>query len=838
VFLVVLRKFEYKLSIVIGNLLLTIYLSKEDIKMKKILTILFSLLFVSSIWADNRGNQHTNLNGKITDTHGEPIIGVTVYFPELKTGAVTDAVGNYALDNLPRRTMLVQITAVGYKIIAENIDLKTTNKKDFVLTESVVEINEVVVTGQSGATQMIKMPTPMSIITQKELQQQSSTNLIDAISSQPGISQITTGSGISKPVIRGLGYNRVVVVNDGVRQEGQQWGDEHGIEIDENEVSRVEILKGPASLMYGSDAMAGVINFFSAPILSQGTMRLNALANYQTNNGLMAYSLNFAGHKKAFVWDVRYSNKQAHAYRNKQDGYVYNSGFSENALSGLFGISNWWGYSHLTLSTYQLIPGIVEGNRDSATGQFVKPVDLGNGAEGEAIATHEDFMSYKYLMPYQQVKHYKAVWNNNILIGEGSLKTIIGYQQNRRQEFADVLTPKNYGLYFQLHTVNYDVHYLLPEKNGFELSFGTNGMYQNSLNKGIEFLVPEYRLFDAGVFLIGKKFWGKLNVSGGLRYDKRFETGNALYLNSGGGKTTASDATSNQRFVGFTSSFGGISGSLGATYQLSENWNTKLNLSRGFRAPNISELSSNGVHEGTIRYEIGDPNLKPESSLQLDYELGYNTEHVSAKVNLFANNISNYIFSRKLSSEMGGDSITDGVSAYKFDSGNAQLIGGEAYIDIHPHPLDWLHFENSFSYVNAQLKNQSDSTRYLPFTPGAKWKSDIRANVDKAGQHLINCFVSFGLECYFRQDKIYSAFDTETMTPAYILLNGSIGGDIVYKKNTICSLYVSGTNLADVAYQSHLSRLKYAAVNTETGRNGVYNMGRNISLKLIVPVHL
>ena len=219
--------------------------------MKKILTILFSLLLFASSWADNMGNQHTNLNGKIIDNHGEAIIGASVYLPEMKTGTVTDTVGNYTLDNLPMRTMLVQITAIGYKLIAENIDLKTIDKKDFVMAESIVEINEVVVTGQSGSTQMIKISTPMSIITQKELQQQSSTNLIDAISSQPGISQITTGSGISKPVIRGLGYNRVVVVNDGVRQEGQQWGDEHGIEIDENEVSRVEILKGPASLMYG-----------------------------------------------------------------------------------------------------------------------------------------------------------------------------------------------------------------------------------------------------------------------------------------------------------------------------------------------------------------------------------------------------------------------------------------------------------------------------------------------------------------------------------------------------------------------------------------------------------
>ena len=792
----------------------------------------------STIFADNMAVSVTTLQGKITDKSGAPLVGVNLYFPDLKTGAITDVNGFYKIEKLPEHTLQIQINSIGYKMIIENINLATTTHKDYTMEESVTEINEVVVTGQSQFSKIEKTPTTINIVSLKELQQRSSTNLIDALSSQPGVSQITTGSGISKPVIRGLGYNRVVVVNNGIRQEGQQWGDEHGIEIDENEITKVEILKGPASLLYGSDAMAGVISLFSAPILPQGKMQINAMANYQTNNGFMAYSLDYAGHKNNFVWDFRYSNKQAHDYQNSKDGYVYNSGFSENAISALLGISNWWGYSHLTLSTYLLTPGIVEGERDSLTGQFLKPIALSNNTAGEAIVTKNYFLSYAHQMPYQQVNHYKAVWNNNILIGDGSLNATVGFQQNRRQEFGDILNPNSYGLYFQLHTVNYDVHYLLPEKNGFEFSFGTNGMYQNSLNKGIEFLVPEYRLFDAGIFVIGNKAWEKLNVSSGLRYDKRFEIGDALYLNSSGEKTTVSDASSTQRFAEFSSNFGGISGSLGATYQLSESWNTKLNLSRGFRAPNISELGSNGVHEGTIRYEIGDPNLKPERSLQLDYELGYNTEHVSAKVNLFANNITNYIFSRKLSSIIGGDSIADGVPAYKFDSGNARLIGGEATIDIHPHPLDWLHFENSFSYVNAQLQHQSDTTRYLPFTPGAKWNSNIRADIDKIGQHLKNCFLSFGLDYYFKQDKIYSAFNTETKTPAYSLLNASIGGDIVIKKKTICSFYINGSNLADVAYQSHLSRLKYAPENYATGATGVFNMGRNIGFKLIVPVNL
>jgi len=807
--------------------------------MKKIYILFISLVVALSSYAEVTAVSQTSLQGKITDQNGEPVIGANIYLQELKTGAVTDNNGNYQIDNLPRRAVLIQISSLGYKMILENIDLSSTTRKDFILQESITEISEVTVTGQAITSQLAKTPTPVSIVTLSELQQHASTNIIDALSAQPGVSQITTGGGISKPVIRGLGYNRVVVVNDGVRQEGQQWGDEHGIEIDENQVNRVEILKGPASLLYGSDAMAGVISFFSSPILPQDKVQLNASTNYQTNNGLMGYSLDYAGHKNTFVWDVRYSGKQAHAYQNKYDGYVYGSGFKENAASAMVGTSNWWGYSHLTLSMYHLTPGIVEGERDSLTGKFIKPVVLPDGTVGHDIATRADFTSYKHQMPYQQVYHYKAVWNNNILLGTGSLKASLGYQQNRRQEFANVLTPNNYGLYFQLHTINYDVHYEAQEKGGYSYSFGVSGMGQRSLNKGTEFLVPEYSLFDIGAFAVAKKTIGKLDISGGLRFDNRSETGKSLYLNANDAKTTASDPTATQRFFAFSKDFNGVSGSLGASLQLNDNWITKLNLSQGFRAPSIGELASNGVHDGTVRYEIGNSGLKSEHSLQLDYELGYNTEHVTAKVNLFANNIRNYIYSHKINSVNGGDSIQSGYSTYKFDLGNALLFGGEVYLDIHPHPLDWLHFENSFSYVYSELKNQPDSTRFLPFTPAPKWTSDIRVDLNNISKSLKNSYVSFGLEHNFKQTHVYSAYDTETPTGAYTLLNAGIGTDVLLKnKRTLCTIYINATNLANVAYQSHLSRLKYSPENYATGRTGVYNMGRNISFKLIVPVSM
>lgn len=313
------------------------------------------------------------------------------------------------------------------------------------MTESSVKLNEVVVTGLTGSQKLRQSPAPVSIISPRQLEAQPSSNIIDAIAHQPGVSQVTTGSGISKPVVRGLGYNRVVVVNDGIRQEGQQWGDEHGIEVDPYSVHSVEILKGPASLMYGSDAMAGVLIFHQSPMLPKGEISGNVSTGYQTNNGLFDYSLDFAGNKGGFVWDSRYSGKMAHAYKNKYDGYVFGSSFREQAFSQMLGFNHCQGYSHLTLSYYHSTPGIVEGERDEETSNLVVP-------EGYSLK------GYGKPMPYQQIRHYKAVLDNSWFLGDGNLKLLVGYQQNRRQEFAEEAHPDECGLDLMLHTVNYDLH--------------------------------------------------------------------------------------------------------------------------------------------------------------------------------------------------------------------------------------------------------------------------------------------------------------------------------------------------------------------------------------------
>ena len=657
------------------------------------------------------------------------------------------------------------------------------------------------VTGAVGDMKMKESPLPITMLHAKELRQLSSTNFIDALAKQPGMAQITTGSGISKPVIRGLGYNRIVVVNDGIRQEGQQWGDEHGIEIDGNEVGSVEILKGPASLMYGSDAMGGVLVFKGMPTPPEGTVKGGVNAEYQTNNGLIGASFNIAGNQKGFTWDARYSEKHAHAYKNRFDGYVPNSQFGERAFSLKTGLMGSWGFSNLKFGYYNINPSIVEGERDTVT--------------GELLSENGDLLTYRHGLPYQRVCHFKAVSESFINLSSGYLKVIAGYQQNRRQEFEE--SPDEYGLYLQLHTLNYDVRYVSEEKSGWKFSTGVNGMGQKSLNLGDEFLIPDYTLFDAGVYATASKSLARWNLSGGLRFDYR-------YLNA---KGLEEDGV--MRFEDFTRHFCGVTGSIGATCEVTEHLDVKLNLARGFRTPNISELSSNGVHEGSLRYEIGNHNFKSEYSLQADLGLNYATRYFELHGAVFANHISNYIYLHRIDSIIEPDLMT-----FAYAQGEAMLFGFEGSLDFHP--LHSLHFGAAFSYVNAQLLHQPVEMKYLPMTPAPRLSADVKYELTHDGQVFNNAYVAVQADWYLKQDHYFAAYDTETMTPSYLLLGVSVGTDVLINGRKVAELHLIVDNLTDVCYQNHLSRLKYADVNVVTGRRGVFNMGRNFVFKLTVPI--
>ena len=776
------------------------------------------------------------LTGRVTDAAtGEGLPGSTVLFDDLKQGAATGADGSFSFGNLPRGRFTVQVRSLGYNTVTQTVDTGNGQPLDFKLMVAATEIGQVVVTGVSQATQLRRSPVPTSVVDRTRLNQTSASNLVDAIAHTPGVSQITTGAAISKPVVRGLGYNRVITLNNGAKQEGQQWGDEHGIEIDEFSVDRAEIIKGPGSLLYGSDAMAGVINFVAPDPVAEGRITGLATGSYQTNNQQQGYSFQNAGNLNGLNWLVRGTRKVASDYQNRYDGRVYNSGFNEYDANGYVGVNKSWGYSHLSFSTFNQRLGLTEGARD-ATGRFVKEVPSGDSTLTVPVA-EGDLRGYGLAVPQQQINHLRLGTDNNFVLGENGARLTFqaSYQQNLRREYGNVLAPAETSLYFQLRTVDYSLRYFLPEKNGWNLTLGTSGLHQQNRNLGVGFLIPAYRVNEGGVFAVAKKTIGALDISGGLRYDVRRIVADQLLLDGNARPTT--DPTATAKFPGFATTFRNYSGSLGAAYSLSEKLTVKGNLSRGFRAPNIAELGSNGKHEGTIRYEIGNDRLAAETSLQVDAGVSYVTDHVRFSVDAFENSIDNYIFTRRLLTAAGADSLNNGDGVFRYEQGQARLLGGEVSLDFHPHPLDWLHFENSFSMVRAQQLNRPEGEKYLPFIPADRLQSELRANFRRQGKRLANPYARLQLEHTFAQNRYFSAFDTETATPDYTLINAGIGTDLANAQGkTLFSVFITANNLFDVGYQSHLSRLKYADFNFANGRRGVFNQGRNVSVRLVVPL--
>jgi iron complex outermembrane receptor protein len=589
----------------------------------------------------------------------------------------------------------------------------------------------------------------------------------------------------------------------------------------------VEILKGPASLTYGSDALAGVVNIISILPAPEGHVKGNVLGGYQTNNRQRNLHADIGGNSNGFIWGLYGSYKAAADFKNKFDGYVFNSKFNEKNFGGYVGLNKHWGFSHLYFSRFDQHVGLVEGDRDDVTGQFLKLVN-DNGVESEEIATDKDFKSTDPYIPMQRIQHSKIAIDNSFNIGRDRLTVTVGYQRNQRQEFGNILDPGEKELYFDLNTVNYNVQYHFSQQKNWRTTIGVNGMQQTNKNKGLEVLIPEYSLFDIGGFVYTQKTIDKLTLSGGIRFDNRSLDSKQLMEGS------------DLKFAGFTKNFSNVSGSAGLTYAASDLITLKLNVARGFRAPTIAELASNGAHEGTFRFEYGEQNLKSETSLQTDAGIEIASEHISFNANIFFNPISNFIYYRKLQAAGGGDSlIIDGSEtffAFRFNQSNAKLYGAEFNFDIHPHPLDWLHINNTFSYVRGMLNAEQDGSKNLPFIPATRLIDDIRADFAKKGKAFKNGFIQIELDNTFKQNKPFTGFNTETETPGYSLVNAAIGGDFASKGKTLFSLFFAANNIGDKAYQNHLSRLKYAPENLVTGRTGVFNMGRSFSVKLNIPL--
>lgn len=807
----------------------------------------------------------SQFSGYIKDSSSNlPLKGVTITIPDLHTSAMTDSLGKFAITNLPTGVYPTTVSHVGYATAIETVVINGDTKRNYLLAPSASELKEVVVTGVINATDKQKTPVIIATMNYEDLLQSSATNVIDAIAKVPGVSAMTDGQSISKPVIRGLGYNRVLTINHGVEQVDQAWFDEFGIEADPIAVDRYEILKGPASLTYGSDAIAGVINLIPAQPLPEGQVKGQALSNYQTNNGLIGNMVQLSGTKNGIAWSGRVDNTMAHAYQNPVDGYVLNSQFSNFNADATIGLHRKWGYSQLHASYFNLQTGIVDGTRDSTTGAMERPVSYPNvngGAPFYVLPTQQEQKSYTPFVINQKIRHTTVVWDNSISAGSGLLKATFSWQKNQRQENNDPTIPDVSDIYYLSNAATYDLRYSLAQIKGFNFSAGANGVYQNSKSLGTLLLIPDYHFFEIGTFVVADKQIGKLNLSGGIRYDTRKFTGADHWVDS----TTQAPAETNgldafHEFRGFTSKFSGMSFSFGGTYQFNSNLFAKANIARGWRAPNVAEAAANGVHDGTVVYEIGDPTLQPETSLEEDIAFGIRSKEVDLEIDAFNNSINSFIYARGLKNQMGTDSINNSLNAaglgaapvYKYAQGQAQLYGGEVTLSIHPSAAPRLELNATLSMVYGGLLNAPDSTKYLPFVPPTRITADFKFRAGEITKVVQRAYFKVGvLSCFqqnniYRQYAIYNGLNTAltpyeyaastTATKGYVLFNAGAGGDIVVKGKTVCQLFLFCNNLFNTAYIDYMNRFKYYPVNYTTGRVGVYNMGRNVSLKLLIPL--
>jgi iron complex outermembrane recepter protein len=821
--------------------------------------LFYLLLFVFQlVYAAGPGDPPAgSLTGIVTDKgSGKPIAGASIAIPDLRTGTVTDSDGKFSLSKLPAGSYLVQVSFIGYGTFNEKVNFSTTRELNVQLKPSTIEEAEVVVTGVSKATEIRRDPVPIVAVGKSYMQEHSAaTNVIDAIANLPGIAAVTTGPNISKPFIHGLGFNRVVTAEDGIRQEGQQWGDEHGVEVDQNSIDRIEVIKGPASLSYGSDAIAGVVNMLTPPPVPDGKTLGYVSGLYGTNNGMLNGSLRFQGNRNGFVWGVQASEKAAKNYRDRHDGWVYNTNFRETDARFMVGLNKGWGYSYLNASLFDDVQSIPDGSRDPMTRAFTKQIT--DADTFRSVVPYNELNTYTVPALHQYVQLYRIYDNSNIRLGNGNLLVNLGFQASHRREFTHPQDGATPGLNLLLHSYTYDIKYNFVA-GGYDLSAGVNGMYQdNGLGYSTDFPIPAYHQVDAGPFFVAKKSFGKVDLSAGGRFDIRTFRGQAAWIDTSRpyypvlytGPNPEMTANVANQFGPLSKNFSGLTGSFGVTYNVSDAWVIKGNVARGFRAPSIAELSANGPDPGSQIYHVGNSNFQPEFSVQYDVGAAVSLPFLAASVDLYDNEIDHYIFQEQVLDANGNPEYVDPNGApnpnglyakFTYVQTKARIQGGDFNLDVHP--LHWLHFENTLTLTygtNAGNNgHEPDSIKYLPFIPPLHTRTELKADYAKGYGRWKGAYVYVGFDHYNAQDRFFSAYGTETYTAGYDLWSAGVGVKLVNGAGKeVLQLNIEGTNLGNANYQSNMSRLKYFdGAHVPAGvQPGIFNMGRNIAFKVVVP---
>lgn len=740
--------------------------------MKKIFIISVVLLMVHFSMAQNR------ISGTITDEGNITLPGATVFVPELNKGTISDSLGFYELINLPNGKIKIQYSYVGYGNQIETVILKGEPlQMNVEMKPTAIEAEAIVISGGYNATQH-ENAVKIDVLRMNDLTNKNSPNFTEILTQVPGVDMISKGSGVAKPVIRGLSMNDILILNNGVRFENYQYSSHHPLGIDEFGIEDVEIIKGPASMLYGSDAIGGVINFIKekpAPvgkIVGDYNMQLFSNTLGMTNN------LGVKGASKKVFGGIRFGQKTNADFLQGGGDFVPNSRFNEMSLKANLGFTNKIGTFKLfyDFSNQQL--GLVE---DEAI---------------EAITER----GRKNEIWYQDFNTHLLSSQNKLYLGAMKLELNSAYQNTELTHFGDV---DEVELQMRLATLTYEAKLHLPSNENSEYIIGFQGLNQSNtnINNRETLLLPDANTNNYAIFgLVQHTFFEALKLQAGGRYD--YKTISTIGIGSPGEEFSYRPP--------LDLDYGSFSGSLGATYNFSDELLLRANFAAGYRTPNLAELSSNGPHE--LRYEIGDQNLVPEKSYETDLNLHFHKENFTFDIAGFYNVLNNYIFIAPT-----GETTTSGYEIFRYKQANSVLFGGEAGLHLHPKSIKWLHFETTY----ASVVGKQNSGDYLPFIPAHKVRVELRAEKED-WLFFHRAFVSANTSIAFDQDN---AAPDETATPGYTLVDFSVGGMIKVNKHLL-SISLGANNIFDTKYIDYLSTLKEVNFN---------NPGRNISLHLKIP---
>ncbi|ADB37983.1 TonB-dependent receptor [Spirosoma linguale] len=753
----------------------------------------------------------------------EPLVGATLYVRELKTGAVADSAGYFQLGQLCPGNYTIDFQFVGYKVTTQSIVIRQeplVRLNPVLLVPDNQTLQEVVVTEhRSEAQQLLQTQVSLS---GAALDQTRGQSLGESLKALTGLYAIQSGPSISKPVIHGLYSNRIIILNNGIRQEDQQWGSEHAPQVDQFLASRLTVIKGAASIRYGSDAIGGVILVEPSAMPTRPGIQAEVNLVGATNGGMGVVSglVEGAFDKKlaGLSWRLQGTLKRS-GYVKTPNYYLENTSYQENNFSGDLHYDHKNFGVELFYSQFDTKVGLFTGAQVGSLADLYTAI-----SRPEPLV--QPVFSYALNRPYQAVQHdlFKGRAHLHLPKG-GTLTATVSRQQNTRREydfvsFSGITTPE---LYLKLVTHTADLVWehapIKTEAGGragqWSGSVGFNGITQGNVRQYL-FLIPNFRNYGAGLFAIERYAVGRLTLEGGLRYDYRWLR--AYFLD---------EVTKQIYFT--THNWQNANGSLGVAYQLRPDLTLTGNVSTAWRAPNVADLYSNGLHQSAVAYERGNPNLRPEQAVNSNLVLAYAGKRLSGEIGVYSNRIENYIYLKP-------DSVPivrqrGAFPSYTYNQVRATFRGVDATLTYKF--TDQLAFTTKNSLLFAY--NQTDHD-YLVFIPANRSDNTLRYDWDRWGK-LAKPYVSMTGLYVSRQNRSPSVTtrqengaviftgDFAAPPPAYFLLGAEVGFQTQLGKQPL-SVILSGTNLANVAYRDYLNRFRYFADEP----------GRNIMLKVKLPL--